>query len=116
MDRGPWWATVHRATKSQTQQRLNNYSQVLELTRMIHGAQAVYTNNMAYAAPLLCFGESEILNSFAMPHSMWDLSSPTRDQTLSPTWEGWSLNHWTTVEVLSLWHLPGRECLCVAVV
>ena len=76
---------------------------------MIHGAQSVYTNNLAYAAHLLCFGESEILNFFAMPHSMWDLSSPTRDETHSPTREGWSLNHWTSMEVLSLWHLPGRE-------
>ena len=31
---------------------------------------------------------------------MWDLSSPTRDQTLChPASEVWSLNHWTTREV-----------------
>ena len=31
---------------------------------------------------------------------MWDLSSPTRDQTRIPFIGRWSLNHWTTREVL----------------
>ena len=31
---------------------------------------------------------------------MWDHSSLTRDQTLSPAVEVQSLNHWTTLEVL----------------
>ena len=31
---------------------------------------------------------------------MWDLSSPTRDRTMSPAVEGQSLNHWTTKDVL----------------
>ena len=30
---------------------------------------------------------------------MWDLSSPTRDQTPVPCIAGWILNHWTTREV-----------------
>ena len=29
-------------------------------------------------------------------HSMFDLSSPTRDQTCAPCIGSWSLNHWTT--------------------
>ena len=30
---------------------------------------------------------------------MWDLNSPTRDQTSSPCVGGWSHNHWTTRKV-----------------
>ena len=33
---------------------------------------------------------------------MWDLSSLTGDQTCTPCIERWSLNHWTTREVLRL--------------
>ena len=32
-------------------------------------------------------------------HGMWDLSSPTRDQTCIPCIARWILNHWTTREV-----------------
>ena len=35
----------------------------------------------------------------AMPHSMWDLSFPARDEPEHPTVETWRLNHWTTREV-----------------
>ena len=41
------------------------------------------------------------------PHSMWDLSSPTRDRTHNPCIGRWSLDHWTTREVPELgleWH------------
>ena len=34
-----------------------------------------------------------------LPHSMWDLSSPTRDQTCVPHITRWTLHHWTTREV-----------------
>ena len=35
----------------------------------------------------------------AMLHGMWDLSSPTRDQTLAlPAVQAWSPNHWTARE------------------
>ena len=34
-----------------------------------------------------------------LPHSMWNLSSPTRDQTRVPCIVRWILNHWTTREV-----------------
>ena len=33
-----------------------------------------------------------------LPHSMWDLSSPTRDQTCVPCITRWILNNWTTRE------------------
>ena len=33
------------------------------------------------------------------PQGMWDLSSPTRDQTLTPCIGRPSLNHWTTREI-----------------
>ena len=33
---------------------------------------------------------------------MWDLTSPTRDQTCAPCIARWILNHWTTREVPSL--------------
>ena len=29
----------------------------------------------------------------AVPHGMWDLSSPTRDRTCPPALEAWSLNN-----------------------
>ena len=32
-------------------------------------------------------------------HSMWDLSSPTRDQIVPPALEAQSPNHWTAMEV-----------------
>ena len=31
--------------------------------------------------------------------STWDLSSPTRDQTHTPVFKAWSVNHWTTRKV-----------------
>ena len=34
-----------------------------------------------------------------LPHSMWDVSSPARDQTCVPCLAKWILNHWTTREV-----------------
>ena len=36
---------------------------------------------------------------FCFGHSMWDLSSLIRDQTLIPWISRWILNHWTTREV-----------------
>ena len=33
-----------------------------------------------------------------MQHSLWDLSSPTRDWTRSSALEAWSSNHWTPKE------------------
>ena len=37
MDRGPWWATIHRVTKSQTQlKRLNIHAQEEERFRSFH--------------------------------------------------------------------------------
>ena len=33
------------------------------------------------------------------PQGMWDLSSPTRDRTLTPWIERLNLNHWTSREV-----------------
>ena len=46
-------------------------------------------------------GEHVGLLSFllAEPHSMWDLSSPTRFKLASPALEAQSFNHWTTREV-----------------
>ena len=49
---------------------------------------------------------------FFWPQGVWDLSSPTRDQTLTPCTGRWILNHWTTREVP--WHYfqerKGRHC------
>ena len=36
----------------------------------------------------------------AVPHAMWDLSFPTRDQIRDSALEVGSLNHWTTREIL----------------
>ena len=37
-----------------------------------------------------------------LPHSMCDLSSPTRDRTRVPCIGRWILNHWTTREIPQL--------------
>ena len=37
---------------------------------------------------------TEVFFFLATPQSMWDLSSPTRDQTLTLAFEARSLNHW----------------------
>ena len=41
-----------------------------------------------------------LLLFLAMPHSMWDFSSPIRDRTCAPCSGSESLNHWITREVL----------------
>ena len=48
-----------------------------------------------------------VLFFFFLPHSMWDLNSSNRDQTLPPVLESWSLNHWTTRE--GLWPFIERR-------
>ncbi|CAN0433862.1 unnamed protein product [Rangifer tarandus platyrhynchus] len=48
---------------------------------------------------------------FLVQRGMWDLSSPTRDQTYTLCIERPSLNHWTTREVSNLWHLLSCKCL-----
>ena len=40
-----------------------------------------------------------IIIILAIPHSMQDLSSPTRDLTRTAAVEAWNLNHWTIREV-----------------
>ena len=37
-----------------------------------------------------------------MLQGMWNFSSPTRNGTMPPALEVWSLNHWTASEVLAL--------------
>ena len=41
------------------------------------------------------------------PQCIWDLSSPTRDQTHTPCTGRWSLNHWT------IWEVPMQPFLIV---
>ena len=45
---------------------------------------------------MLCVNLFIYLFIFAVPCSLWDLSSPTRNQTLDPALEIWSLSHWIT--------------------
>ena len=45
------------------------------------------------------------LHCHARAPSMWDLSSPTRDQTQVPYIASWIPNHWTTREVPIYWFL-----------
>ena len=40
---------------------------------------------------------------------MWDISSPTKDRTLAPEVEVWSLNHWITREVPYIYLLKSLE-------
>ena len=47
----------------------------------------------------ICYEAASIIQfGFWWPCSLWDLSSPTRDQTLIPDMGRWSLNHWNTRE------------------
>ena len=47
-----------------------------------------------------------------LPHGMWDLSSPTRDQTRVPCIGRWILNHWTTREVPLIYFFNANQ-LCI---
>ena len=40
---------------------------------------------------------------------MWDLNSPTRDQTHAPVLGAWNLNHWTTREVSNYYYFLIRQ-------
>lgn len=42
---------------------------------------------------------SSLFLFFSAPHGVWDLSSPTTDQTHAPSLEAYTLNHWTAREV-----------------
>ena len=53
----------------------------------------------------------------AAPHGMWDLSSPTRDQTHAPAMEAQHLNHWTAREVPEwnhFWYIS-KKILTIAI-
>ena len=57
---------------------------------------------------MIVFFLSFFFNLFIFwPHGTWNLSSPTRDWTRTPSLEVWSLNHWTTREVLFCFFFPG---------
>ena len=71
-----------------------------------HGGKEVSIRGSSWRAPQLYLqgGDGFILlllffKLLATLCSMWDLSSPTRDQTHAPAVEAWRLNHWTAREV-----------------
>ena len=47
-----------------------------------------------------------------MPHGMWDISSPTRDQTHVPCIGRWMLNYWTIREVPDCLYDKREICRC----
>ena len=49
----------------------------------------------------------------AMPHSLQDLSSLTRDQTHAPAVEARSPNYWTTREFPESLLKRKRKCICI---
>ena len=64
----------------------------------------ISSQNSSYQSPSLhifkffgCSGSS--MHRLKLPHSMWDLSSLTRDWTHVPCIGRWVPNHWTTREV-----------------
>ena len=66
--------------------------------------------------PLYLFDPGQVMhhdyffskNLLAAPHSVHDLSSPIRIKPVPPAVEMWSLNHWTTREVLTIFLLVLR--------
>ena len=74
----------------------------------------------AFSFPLTSFGLSALCFSFflsffffnlASPHSLWDLSSPTRDQTQAPAVKALSPNHRTTREFPALCFSFPSQCI-----
>ena len=54
----------------------------------------------------ICYRIASVLRSgFFWLHGMWDLSSPTRDQTCIPSIGRQSLNHWNDGKILPFWIL-----------
>ena len=77
MDRGPWRA-CHKES---------------DITERMHTHTHTFLKSVKFVTTLLLF---HVLVFW--PHGMWDLSSPTRNQTLTLCIERWSLNHCTTRE------------------
>ena len=66
--------------------------------------------------PSTCFHFFFLFFNLATPHGLWDLSSPTRDQTRAPAVKVLSPNHWTTREFPSISFLSSvREFLQVLI-
>ena len=90
MDRGAWRATVHGITKG-----WGNWANE-------HTRTHTHTYPISFCIILL-------LLLLALPCSLQNLSSLTRDWTCAPAVEAWSPNHWTASECphLSLLEFPG---------
>ena len=103
MDREAWRAMVHGVAKSRTQ--LSDWIE-LNWTELVAWEQCEKTETC-----LLYFLLATVLRMdffwfnwiflnylvcFFLGCSIWDISSPTRDQTCTPALEAWSLNHCTT--------------------
>ena len=113
MDRGAWWATVHRVTKSQTLlKRLSMHTpNDVESLFMCIVTICISLGNYPLKFPahflisLFVFNFQFILLSFSwLYHTfswffLWDLSSPIKDGTRAPVCEACSPNHWSTREV-----------------
>ena len=86
------WAFIHLGSLKEIITRLRSSNMVLCLVCF-----------------LLCF----VFCCLATPHSIWDLSSLTRNWTLIPAVEAWSLIHWATGEVPLLWFWGWDLWICI---
>ena len=101
MDRGAWQATVHGVQRVRHDWAANtfmfkfirSFQTFSEWLTILHSIQQgmrspiCMLNSICY-----CHYFFKIL---ATPWGIWDLRSPTRDQTHAPSTERQSLNHWT---------------------
>ena len=91
MDRGVWWAMVHRVAKSQTRLKwLSTYTQANKWQiQNWDSSLQIFRAKLIFPPCLFFF--------FPAPWALWDLSSPvTKDQTQALAVKALSPNHWTT--------------------
>ena len=72
-------------------------SHTIPITEYIRSSRSLKLSDVIATADIFLF--LYIKKSWPHPHDMWDLSSPTRDRTLTPCIGRQSLNHWTAGEL-----------------
>ena len=118
MDRGTWWAIVHRVPESHTRlKRLSTHvNSWLFRAKLVTGRTSCsliqQAFNWTFKSLLFKFpGDSDANRYLSFPffffflHSTQDFSFPTRDGTQAPVLEAQSPNHWTVREFpqTSIW-------------
>ena len=124
MDRGPWWATVHGVTRSQTHWATEHTHMVQHFFFLLLAVLGLRccTHRLLFFQCEGCRarGLSSCGSGFSrcrvwplylchtsfVAHGLWNLSSLTKDWTCVPAIWRWILNRWTTKEI------PKHFCRC----